>query len=203
MSLSASTDYPVPPIRSKRDSGERGRKLVGLVETVCYAENDVYSEAGYSPCRRYRYTLIRRFGKKSATKKERIAFIGLNPSTATERVNDPTVRRCIGYAQQWGYREFIMLNAFGLRSTDPKGLLKVDDPNGLGNDEAIQTWVKKSSVVVCCWGVHARLNDRHQELVHYLYQWGIRPQCLGVTQAGFPRHPLYLRKDAMLVDLPG
>lgn len=173
------------------------------VETVCHEENDVYSQAGYSPCRRFRYTLIRRFGKKAATRKERIAFIGLNPSTATERVNDPTVRRCIGYALQWGYREFIMLNAFGLRSTDPKGLLQVDDPNGPGNDDAIRIWAKKSNVVVCCWGIHAGLNNRHQTLVDHLRKWGVSAQCLGVTQAGYPRHPLYLRKDALLIDLPG
>lgn len=166
-----------------------------------HVDEDVFSEASYSPCRQYRYTLIRRFGTERATRKERIAFIGLNPSTATEQVNDPTVRRCIGFARDWGFREFVMLNAFAYRSTDPQGLRTISDPVGIANDEQIQLWTKKSQLVVCCWGIHATLNGRDATLRNQLHQWKAVAKCFGKTQAGLPRHPLYLRKDSPLVDL--
>ncbi|WP_437187249.1 DUF1643 domain-containing protein [Planctomicrobium sp. SH668] len=166
-----------------------------------HEEDDVYSEAVYSPCRQFRYSLVRRFGKPLAKKSDRISFIGLNPSTATERVNDPTVRRCIGYARDWGYREFVMLNAFGYRSTDPAGLKAIEDPVGAPNLDTIVEWVNKSDVVVCCWGVHAVLNNHNQRLLALLSPLKTRATCFGKTQAGHPKHPLYLRKDAPLVDL--
>ncbi|WP_437226659.1 DUF1643 domain-containing protein [Planctomicrobium sp. SH661] len=163
--------------------------------------DDVFSQATYSSCRRYRFSLVRRFGKPVAKKHERIAFIGLNPSTATEQVNDPTVRRCIGYAQLWGYREFVMLNAFGYRSTDPRGLQTIEDPVGAANNEQIRYWSRRSDVVVCCWGVHAVLQDRGAYLEEQLRKWNVTARCLGKTLAGFPKHPLYLRKDADLIEL--
>jgi len=172
-----------------------------VIDYARHDTDDVYSEAGYSPCRRYRYTLVRRFGKPAAKKTERIAFIGLNPSTATELVNDPTVRRCIGYARDWGYREFIMLNAFSFRSTDPKGLHTIEDPVGLHNNEQIRHWSRKSDVVVCCWGVHAVLQERDAFLRKELKRWNVNAKCLGKTLAGLPRHPLYLKKTAPLIDL--
>lgn len=94
-----------------------------------------------------------------------------------------------------------MLNAFGYRSTDPKGLHTVDDPVGGANDEQIQLWTRKSSLVVCCWGVHAVLQDRDEFLQSQLRKWNVNTKCLGKTLAGFPKHPLYLRKDAPLIDL--
>jgi len=134
-------------------------------------------------------------------KQDRIAFIGLNPSTATEQVNDPTVRRCIGFARDWGFREFVMLNAFAFRSTDPQGLLTIDDPVGADNDSQIRDWVRKCRIVVCCWGIHARLLNRNDLLTNHLQRWNVVAKCFGKTQAGFPKHPLYLRKDSPLVDL--
>lgn len=166
-----------------------------------HAAEDVFSEAVYSPCKQYRYTLVRRFGPARVGKQDRIAFIGLNPSTATEQVNDPTVRRCIGFARDWGFREFIMLNAFAYRSTDPQGLKTIEDPVGIANDELIRDWTRKSDLVVCCWGIHARLHHRDELLLQHLQRWKVTAKCFGTTQAGFPRHPLYLRKDSPLVDL--
>jgi hypothetical protein len=177
----------------------------GMKPSILSARFDslgVYSTAGYSVCGQYRYYLVRRFGRPAAQRPQRIAFIGLNPSTATERQNDPTVRRCIGFAQRWGFREFVMLNAFAFRSTDPRRLKTVDDPIGAANDRQIRYWTRRSGLVVCCWGTHAGLLDRDPALRAQLHKWGVSLKCFEQTQAGYPRHPLYLRSDAELLDFP-
>lgn len=158
-------------------------------------DNGWVSSARYSPCEIYRYTLQRIWEPGQPI----VAFIGLNPSTATEVENDPTVRRCIGYALSWGYGGMRMLNAFGLRSTDPKGLKQIDDPVGPGNDLWIRKMTKDAALTVACWGTHAELNARHQQLVTMLNTAGCRIHCLGMTKGGFPKHPLYLRQSLTAV----
>jgi hypothetical protein len=91
-----------------------------------------------------------------------------------------------------------MLNAYGLRSTDPAGLWSVDDPVGEQNDAAIAQWVLRCAVVVCAWGVHCKPN-RAQEVVDLILAAGRQPMCLGVTKDGAPKHPLYLRADLLPV----
>jgi Uncharacterized protein conserved in bacteria len=108
------------------------------------------STAVYSPCEKYRYHLSRSWGGGPT-----VVFIGLNPSTATENVNDPTVTRCIGYAKRWGFGGFIMLNAYALRSTDPKGLWTVDDPAGPECDEFLRGGISNASRIICCWGANS------------------------------------------------
>jgi hypothetical protein len=146
------------------------------------------SKAIFSDDMRYRYVLERVWDERFG----RCVFIGLNPSTADENKNDPTVARCIAYAKAWGYGAFVMLNAFAFRSTDPAGLLSVDDPVGAENDAWIASEVARASIVVAAWGVHASIGNRHGKLVKDFPALA----CLGTTKAGFPKHPLYLRKDA-------
>jgi hypothetical protein len=149
------------------------------------------SSATFSDDMVYRYVLERVLKPGGG----RCAFIGLNPSTADEMKNDPTVTRCINYARAWGYGEFVMLNAYGLRSTDPAGLRACADPVGAENDAWIQVEVAKALIVVAAWGTHARLLGRHEALVGMLSSL----HCLGTTKEGYPKHPLYLRKDLMPV----
>ena len=89
--------------------------------------------AAFSPCRRYRYCLSRVWNPKLPS----VMFVGLNPSTADEQEDDPTVRRCIGFARNWNFGGLILVNLFAYRSTDPADLLRVDDPVGPGNDKHI------------------------------------------------------------------
>ncbi|NMC06088.1 MAG: DUF1643 domain-containing protein [Candidatus Lokiarchaeota archaeon] len=145
------------------------------------------SSATFSDDMQYRYTLERILKQCGG----RCVFIGLNPSTADELKNDPTVARCINYARAWGYGEFVMLNAFALRSTDPAALRSCDDPVGAENDAYIKAEVGKASIVVAAWGTHARLLGRHEALLAMLPAL----HCLGTTKEGYPKHPLYLRKD--------
>lgn len=138
----------------------------------------------------YRYTLGRRWAEGG----KRVCFCLLNPSTADASVLDPTLTRCFGYARDWGFSAMDVTNAFALRSTDPKGLRSVDDPVGPDNDEHIARIAGSADLVVVGWGTHARLHDRHHH-VRELLSRVCTPTCLGVTKDGYPRHPLYLRKD--------
>ena len=141
--------------------------------------------AQFSPCRKWRYALWRTWQEGEG----HAMFIGLNPSTADERTNDPTVRRCMEFARRWGYGGIYMLNLYAWRSTYPKMLLQVDDPVGQQNDEFISMYAKSASVVVAAWGAFT-FAHRRGELIsgllnEYLY-------CLGTTKSGAPRHPLYV-----------
>lgn len=144
------------------------------------------NNAHFSPCRTWRYDLWRHWmgGEGYAM------FIGLNPSTADELVNDPTVRRCIGYAKAWGYAGLCMTNLFGYRATDPAVMKQVDDPVGEGNDAALIAHASKAGVVVAAWGVHGTHQGRDQVVKAMLPTL----HCLRLTREGHPGHPLYLPK---------
>ena len=167
-----------------------------------------HGTAEYSPCERYRYTLTRAMdpdlidASTPATRANAgrtIAFIGLNPSTATEFKDDPTVRRCVGFAAREGFGRLVMLNAFAYRATDPKDMKAQIDPVGAGNDEAIVSVVGRvageAALAVFAWGTHGTHMGRHQQMLELV---GPR-HCLGVTKAGLPKHPLYLRADSPIV----
>ena len=80
----------------------------------------IYKNATFSSCRAYRYSLSRIWDKK----KKLVLLIGLNPSTADEKVDDPTIRRCVNYAKNWGYGGFLMVNLFAYRTTLPSSHIK-------------------------------------------------------------------------------
>jgi hypothetical protein len=141
----------------------------------------------FSENRLYRYTLTRMWNPN----KEYACFVGLNPSTADEVNNDPTVRRCINYAKDWGYGGFVMLNIFAWRSTDPKPLYNLDDPVGNLNDYYLQLVSKYAGLTVAAWGTHGKLKDRGNDVLNLL----TNPYCLKITKHGFPSHPLYLKKN--------
>lgn len=122
----------------------------------------------------------------------------LNPSTADARRDDPTVRRCIGFARDWGYGGIEVVNIFALRATDPRELRSARDPIGPRNDAFILRAAAGSPVVVA-WGIHGALGDRG---VLALKLFGARSRllALGRTRSGAPRHPLYLRRDAQATE---
>lgn len=148
--------------------------------------------ATWSPCKLYRYTLRRTWAKSDAS--ALVTWVLLNPSTADETHDDPTIRRCIDYSKSWGYGGLIIVNAYGLRSTDPKGLWKVQDPNGPENDAALLGACREASRVVCGWGANLR-NDRRDSLSVLLRD--IELSALKINANGSPAHPLYQRSDAL------
>lgn len=154
----------------------------------------------FSPCGKFRYRLWRRWGAGRS-----LVAIGANPSTATAELDDPTVRRWIDYAKQWGFGGLDVVNVFGLRSTDPRGLASVDDPVGPKNDGQILAAAYLGGMVLASWGepwkkagaaVSALAAQRQREIRNLLVDvMGLSVFCLGTTKSGAPRHPLYLRKD--------
>lgn len=123
-------------------------------------------------------------------------FIGLNPSTADEVQDDPTIRRCIGYAKRWGYGAYVMANIFAYRATDPKVMMRKDDPIGPYNDAWITRMAEGAGVIVCAWGAHGEYMRRGDEVKRLLF--GRDLMCLGKTKNGQPKHPLYLKADQPL-----
>ncbi len=137
-------------------------------------------------------------------------FIGLNPSTADEHEDDPTIRRCKGFAlNNWDYGGIIMVNLFGYRATNPKELREVTDPVGPDNDSWLLSCVPSCQRIVAAWGAHGGNLDRDLEVMELLVSAierknsGWRPLCFGTTQKGYPKHPLYLPKLAGLVPYKG
>jgi hypothetical protein len=146
-----------------------------------------YSDANFSLCRKYRYTLWRVWDEAPL-----LNFLCLNPSTADELVNDPTVERCERRARMWGYGGLIVTNIFALRSTDPKALYDCDDPIGPDNDKAILECAKQAGMVICAWGNHGKLHQRGQKVKQMLVDNGIDLHCLKLSATtGQPWHPLY------------
>ena len=139
--------------------------------------------AHLSTCRRYRYVLSRRWGDGPSA-----MFIGLNPSTADETADDPTIRRCVAYAKAWGYGALCMTNLFAYRATQPTDMLAQDDPIGPENDAHLRRLATDAGVVVAAWGTHGAHLGRDAQVrtllpnLHYLR----------LTKDGHPGHPLYL-----------
>ncbi|HVJ81095.1 MAG TPA: DUF1643 domain-containing protein [Planctomycetia bacterium] len=154
------------------------------------AKVDSESGALFSPCRTWRYALWRRWNDEKRA--NCVAFIGVNPSTADEKDDDPTIRRCIGFAKSWGYGGLCMLNAYAFCATDPAALKSATDPIGPENDEALLRFTADSVAIVAAWGRHCGAS-RAEEVCRLV----ARPiECLGRNLSGSPRHPLYLPAGA-------
>jgi hypothetical protein len=125
----------------------------------------------------------------------------LNPSTADASVDDPTIRRCMGFAMRWEFDGIEVVNLFALRSTDPKALYREIDPIGIANDAAIGTAAHASELLVCAWGAHGSHDLRGYAVRDALI--GLEPMAFGFTKSGQPKHPLYLRSDSQLVAMEG
>lgn len=141
----------------------------------------------------YRYWLTRRWNTGSVA-----TFVMLNPSTADASLDDPTIRRCIGFAKAWGCGALSVVNLYAFRSTDPKGLWIAEDPVGPDNDDHLSAAALGAAIsgwpLVAAWGANAK-PDR---VSHVLALPGMDAlTALGTTKDGAPRHPLYLRADAV------
>lgn len=149
--------------------------------------------AYFSPDRKYRYLLWRRLKEIGPI----ISYLGVNPSTADEKDDDPTIRREIGFAKQWGFAVVWAANFFAIRSTDPKKLRWEDDPVGVENDAYLQKVCEESDMIILCCGNWGYLNGRYKKVLEFLSSdEKVKPKLyhLGMTKAGYPRHPLYLSK---------
>ena len=153
-----------------------------------HVKGDAPSVAVYSDCERYRYSLTRIWEPEG----RKVLFVMLNPSTATEVQNDPTVERCERRARALGFGAFCVTNIFAWRDTDPRKMRAAADPVGPENDRAILEAAAWADEVVAAWGTHGEHLDRGPQVAHILRSAGFDLQHLGLSKAGHPKHPLYI-----------
>ena len=149
------------------------------------------SIALFSDCERYRYLLTRVWAPEG----KKALFVMLNPSTADEMKNVPTVERCERRARVMAFGAFRVCNIFAYRATDPRNMRAQQDPIGPGNDEAIRESCLWADRVVCAWGTHGAHLDRGAAVETLIRASGATPYHLGLSKAGHPKHPLYISYD--------
>ena len=161
-----------------------------------HADAEKQSVALFSDCERYRYLLTRVWDGRGP----RALFVMLNPSTADEFRNDPTVERCERRARALGFGAFRVTNIFAFRATDPKVMRAAEDPIGPGNDDAILSSARDwADTVVCAWGNHGAHLGRGEAVAAMLRAAGVRTHHLGLSRTGHPKHPLYIGYGQELV----
>lgn len=185
--------------------------------------------ANISPCGKYRYRLWREWRGSDGRhwdmftedddspvldgaghqwgEPKSCVFVMLNPSTADANEDDPTIRRCVGYAKAWGYDRLEVVNLFAWRATDPSEVLAMGggavDPVGVLNQDAIQHALNDADMVVCAWGAHGGHLDQDETVLGWIESYldindmEVPIMALKRTKDGFPSHPLYLRADAV------
>ena len=149
---------------------------------------DARSLAVYSGCEGYRYQLARIWNPEGPE----LLYVMLNPSTATETRNDPTVERCERRARTLGYGGFRVANLFAWRATAPREWRAAADPVGPGNDAALAGAAHRAGRILCGWGAHGAHLGRGRQVEALLRRAGRPLFHLGLTRGGQPRHPLYV-----------
>ncbi len=168
-------------------------------------------ETIFSPCRKYRYTLWRQWAKHVGDIRELpfdgelkppghsdwipspyLMVIGLNPSTADETKDDPTIRRCIDFAKRWGFGALCMTNLFAWRDTDPEQMKKAPIPVGEQNHHYILSVASGAGLVLAAWGKHGRFLNQDLNVGNWLNGIGVKLHCLRQNKDGSPQHPLYV-----------
>ena len=149
----------------------------------------------FSEDRRYRYTLKRLVNENGDGA---VTFVMLNPSTADEHKDDPTIRRCRRFARDWGAAKLLVVNLSPLRATNPRDLERAGpepEPVRLCNLREIERAAEKASRIVLAWGVHGDWEGRDCAALRTLGPWAGKLHLLGLTRGGHPRHPLPVRAD--------
>ena len=159
---------------------------------------NICRKAVFDPTAQYRYSLVRTWPASEALFSASLVFIMLNPSTADHQQDDPTIRRCMGFAQSWGYRRLEVVNLFALKTPHPKRLSQALHPIGPENDRYLTKAAAQADQVVLAWGNWGQLQGRDRAVCHLLSAYRAKCRCFGWTKANQPRHPLYLKRTAAL-----
>ena len=144
-----------------------------------------------SDCRTYRYALWRKWNNSNPM----VMFVGLNPSTADETKDDPTIRRVKSFASGFGYGGVVMVNLFAFRATKPADMLSASDPIGLLNKIWIPSIAVQCRSICCAWGANKNTEKQSEVILTMADELDIPTWCLGITKDGHPRHPLYVKAD--------
>ena len=149
-------------------------------------------------CGNYRY-LLRRVWDHD---RPRALFVMLNPSTADAQIDDATIRSCCRLCVDWSYGSFEVVNLFGWRATDPAELASVADPIGPDNDLIVVMAIHRCHTVICAWGANPFAVGRDHEMAALIKRHRPETYCLGMTQVGAPKHPLYIKTGTKLLAYP-
>lgn len=168
----------------------------GTVSEDGTTRDGYYGRAVWSVDRAYRWLLIRRWQFDL----EPMTWVMLNPSCAGATDDDPTIRKCAGYAARWGFGGIRVVNLFGLVATDPAALRSHPDPVGEANDRHITRWLSPSTCVA--WGASGTLRNRDVKVAGLLAAAGIHPFCIGVTKGTSREGPQPLHPGRTAYDLP-
>ena len=161
-----------------------------------FVRNNIHSEAIYSPCKLYRYSLTR-----TQLKAEKLLmFILLNPSTATEVKNDPTITRCQKRSSLLGYKGFIICNLFAYRTKNPQTMKNFPEPIGPENNNIIKRNLILADKVVCAWGNHGSHLSRAEKVLEIIKASRTPAYNLGLTKNNQPIHPLYIKYDQKMIN---
>ena len=128
-------------------------------------------------------------------------LIRFNPSIADDKIDDPTMRRCIDFASQWGFESLKMANLFAYRATDPREMKAATKPIGRLNDDRLIMLTHDATLIVACWGNDGSYLDRDKEVIDILNYHKHKTDCFGLNKSGQPKHPLYLAKNTKLKNL--
>lgn len=170
---------------------------------------DIRRAANLSPCRRYRYSLDRKWFADRFYSPAKIfahpmplIFVMLNPSTADAFSDDPTIRRCLGFAKREGFQWLRVINLYGGRATKPADLFQMGDPVGPDNItqwEMARQLHERGAEIVCAWGAEPKAREVAALFLDFMAQANVDLWCLGATKNGSPKHPLYLPNDTPLM----
>ncbi len=145
------------------------------------------TSANFSRCKKYRYALWRIWQPDAPL----VLIVGLNPSTADAVQDDPTIRRCIGFARDWGFGRLCVANLFAYRATLPTDLKQAKDPIGPANKRWLSRLVSQADEVVAAWGNDGSFMQQGEQFL----QKYPNVACIRLNSSGEPAHPLYIKKD--------
>ena len=166
----------------------------GLKDEVGLSPDDLLDRYLYSPNMVFRYAFGRWWGNADLT--TTAIWVLLNPATGdTELRHRPTLERCISRSRAAGHTGLVIVNLFAFRDTNPRNLRTAPDAVGPANDEVLRVITNAGAQTIAAWGGHGRFQGRSGRVGPLLDS----PMCLGTTQRGEPRHPLYISADTQLV----
>jgi hypothetical protein len=142
---------------------------------------------------KYRYSLWRIWDDNLP----RVTFVMLNPSTADASKDDPTIRRCINFAKDWGFGSLEVVNLFSYRATNPKELFITEEAVGAENDFYIVQAILRSEKIIVAWGTKGYYLDRNKQVLELLKLYKV--YALSLSNEGHPKHPLYIKSNIELI----
>ena len=180
------------PRRTRANVSKKASKINDMSDLL------LSRRATISACGRYRYRLEREWSDSP-----KLIFVMLNPSTADADIDDPTIRRCMGFAQRENAGGIVVVNLFALRATNPKALTDNEfRPDGPDNFVALEKVLNEGLRIICAWGAHKEARAASRDFVEHAAKLCVPLFCLGVTGDGSPRHPLYVKANQALVKFP-